>query len=124
MIAAMGVRSTHHGFGALDLAIVILCGFLLLGIGLYFARRQKTTEDFFVAGRNRSPVLAGVSLFAALFTIIAYIGVPGEVVQNGPVLVFGSVAALPFSYFVITRYLIPSFMRLPITSGYEFRARQ
>lgn len=119
MIAAIGVRSTHHGFGALDLAIVILCAFLLLGIGLYFARRQKTTEDFFVAGRNRSPVLAGVSLFAALFTIIAYIGVPGEVVQNGPVLVFGSVAALPFSYFVITRYLIPSFMRLPITSGYE-----
>jgi len=119
MIAALAVLSARHGFGGLDLAIVVFCAALLLGVGLYFARRQKTTEDFFVAGRNRSPVLAGISLFAALFTIIAYIGIPGEVVQNGPMLVLGSLCALPFSYFVISRYLIPSFMRLPITSGYE-----
>lgn len=108
-----------HGFGALDWAIVILCAAVLLGIGFYYSRRQRTTEDYFVAGRNQSPVLAGVSLFAALFTIVAYIGVPGEIVQNGPVLVLASVAALPFSYFVIGRFLIPTFMRLPITSGYE-----
>lgn len=119
MMAVIVAQALSHRFGGLDLAIVIFCAFLLLGTGLYFARRQKTTEVYFVAGRNRSPLLAGVSLFAALFTIIAYIGIPGEVVQNGPVLVLGSLAALPFSYFVISRYLIPSFMRLPITSGYE-----
>src|SRR4051794_18519819 len=109
MIDAMASPSASHVFGGLDLAIVVLCAFILLGIGLFFSRRQRTTEDYFVAGRNRSPVLAGVSLFAALFTIVAYIGVPGEVVQNGPVLVLGSVAVLPFSYFVISRFLIPSF---------------
>ena len=108
-----------HGFGLLDWAVVILCVAVLVWIGFYYSRRQRTTEDYFVAGRNQSPVLAGVSLFAALFTIVAYIGVPGEIVQNGPVLVIASAAALPFSYFVIGRFLIPTFMRLPITSGYE-----
>jgi SSS family solute:Na+ symporter len=108
-----------HGFGVLDWIIVVACGLFLLGIGFYYSRKQRTTEDYFVAGRNQSPILAGVSLFAALFTLVAFIGVPGEVVQNGPVLVIASVTVLPFSYFVLGRFLIPAFMRLPITSGYE-----
>ncbi len=115
----MTTVAASHGFGALDWIIVVACGGGLLGIGFYYSRRQRTTEDYFVAGRNQSPILAGVSLFAALFTLVAYIGVPGEVVQNGPVLVVASVCVLPFSYFVLGRYLIPAFMRLPITSGYE-----
>ncbi|MEO6003684.1 MAG: hypothetical protein ABIZ04_27170 [Opitutus sp.] len=114
----MSSSAVHH-FGAFDWAIVVACGFLLLGIGLYYSRRQRTTEDYFVAGRNQHPILAGVSLFAALFTLVAFIGVPGEVIQNGPVLVIASVCVLPFSYFIIGRFLIPAFMRLPITSGYE-----
>lgn len=97
MIPVLAAQATDHRFGAFDLVIVIFCAFLLLGTGLFFARRQKNTEVYFVAGRNRSPLLAGVSLFAALFTIIAYIGIPGEVVQNGPMLVMGSLCALPFS---------------------------
>jgi SSS family solute:Na+ symporter len=119
MIIAVATPPASHGFGLLDWIIVVACGCLLLGIGFYYSRRQRTTEDYFVAGRNQSPLLAGVSLFAALFTLVAFIGVPGEVVQNGPVLVIASVCVLPFSYFVLGRFLIPAFMKLPITSGYE-----
>jgi SSS family solute:Na+ symporter len=115
----MNPAAAGHGFGVLDWMIVVACGVVLLGIGYYFSRRQRTTEDYFVAGRNQNPILAGVSLFAALFTLVAYIGVPGEVIQNGPVLVIASAAVLPFSYFVLSRFLIPAFMRWPITSGYE-----
>src|SRR6478736_4353832 len=105
--------AASHQFGAVDGSIVVLCAFVLLGIGYYFSRRQRTTEDYFVAGRNQHPILVGVSLFAALFTLVAYIGVPGEVVQNGPVLVLASVAVLPFSYFILGRFLIPAFMKQP-----------
>jgi hypothetical protein len=93
MITAVATPPASHGFGLLDWIIVVACGCLLLGIGFYYSRRQRTTEDYFVAGRNQSPLLAGVSLFAALFTLVAFIGVPGEVVQNGPVLVIASRAA-------------------------------
>lgn len=115
---------SSHNFGSIDWAIVVASGFLLLGIGFYYSRRQRTTDDYFLAGRNQSPLLAGVSLFAALFTLVAFIGVPGEIVQHGPVLVIASVTVLPLSYFVLGRFLIPAFMRLPITSGYELLESQ
>ncbi len=115
----MNPPSLTHRFGGLDWGIVVCFGLLLLAMGTYFARRQRTTEEYFVAGRNQRSWYAGISLFAALFTLVAYIGVPGEVVQHGPVLVLGSLAALPFSYWTISRFLIPAFMRSPITSGYE-----
>ncbi len=118
----MPPRPWHGGgpaFGVTDQLTVLACVAALLGIGFYFARRQRTTEDYFLAGRNQRPWVAGISLFAALFSLVAYIAVPGEVVQHGPMLVYGSLLVLPFSYFVLTRGLIPAFMRLPITSGYE-----
>ena len=119
MTPGPGLPPVLHAFGGLDWAIVVACGFLLLGIGFFFSRKQKTTEDYYVAGRRQNPVIAGISLFAALFTLVAYIGVPGELIQNGPVLIVASVVVLPFTYLVIGRFLIPRFMRLPITSGYE-----
>ena len=124
MSAATNQLLSSHNFGAIDWAIVVASGFLLLGIGFYYSRRQRTTDDYFLAGRNQSPLLAGVSLFAALFTLVAFIGVPGEIVQHGPVLVIASVTVLPLSYFVLGRFLIPAFMRLPITSGYELLESQ
>lgn len=109
----------NHGFGVLDWAVVVAGAALLLGIGGYFARRQRTTEEYFLAGRSQRPWVAGISLFAALFSLVAYVGVPGEIVQHGPMLVLGSVVVLPLSYLTLSRALIPAFMRLPITSGYE-----
>ena len=72
-----------HAFGLLDWSIVAVSACVLLGLGCYYARRQKTTEDYFVAGRRQHPIVAGISLFAALFTLVAYVGVPGEIVENG-----------------------------------------
>jgi len=108
-----------HDFSFIDWVTVLACAALLLAIGWFFARRQRTTEEYFVAGRNQRPWVAGISLFAALFSLVAYLGVPGEIVQHGPMLVLGSVAVLPLTYWLICRFLIPAFMRLPITSGYE-----
>ncbi len=111
--------AAQGGFGLLDWSLVIACAAVLLGIGWYYARRQRTTEEYFVAGRNKRPFLAGVSLFAALFTLVAYLGIPGEFVQNGPVLVVATVCVLPFTYVAVGWLLIPLIMRLPITSAYE-----
>ena len=119
MTSSLAIHYSSHTFGALDWSIVALSACILLGIGYYYSRRQKTTEDYFVAGRKQNPIVAGISLFAALFTLVAYVGVPGEIVENGPVLVIASVTALPFTYLIISRFLIPLFMRLPITSGYD-----
>ena len=68
----------------------------LLGIGYHFSRQQRTTEEYFLGGRNVGPFLAGISLFTAITSIITYIGTPGEYIQYGPVLaVLATLAALP-----------------------------
>uniref|UniRef100_UPI00404AAA53 sodium:solute symporter family transporter n=1 Tax=Cephaloticoccus sp. TaxID=1985742 RepID=UPI00404AAA53 len=91
----------------------------LIGIGIYYSRRQTTTEDYFVGGRSISPFLAGISLYATLFSTLSYIGVPGEIIQNGPVLVGIGVAAAPLIYLIVGYWIIPMIMKLPVTSAYE-----
>ena len=107
-------------FGAVDWFILGLYAAGLLGMGLHFSRRQRTTEEYFVGGRNMRPFLAGLSLFTAMNSIIAYIGIPGEYIQNGPALIFiANIAPIPIIYFVVGWWVIPVIMRLPITSVYE-----
>lgn len=123
MSAATNQLISSHNFGAIDWAIVVASGFLLLGIGFYYSRRQRTTDDYFLAGRNQSPLLAGVSLLRRCLPS-SLLSECREIVQHGPVLVIASVTVLPLSYFVLGRFLIPAFMRLPITSGYELLESQ
>ncbi len=108
-------------FATLDWVVLGVYAAILLGIGFYFYRPQGgTNEEFFVGNRRTHPLLAGISLFTALTSILTYIGTPGEYVQNGPVLVFlANLISLPIVQLVVGYFLIPVFMRLPITSVYE-----
>ena len=110
---------TPRAVGLVDALLIAACLAALLGIGIYYARRQRTTEEYFVSGRNRRSFIPGISLVAAMFSLVAYIGNPGEVVQNGPVLACAVLVALPFGYLAVGWLLIPLIMRLPITSAYE-----
>jgi SSS family solute:Na+ symporter len=107
------------GLGTLDWLIVAVYAAALLGIGFYYARRQKTTEEYFVANRSMRPILAGVSLFASVFSTITYIATPGELIQHGPAILLLNLAAVPFIYLVVGWVVIPRIMRLPVTSAYE-----
>src|ERR1700722_15675665 len=109
-----------HVFGALDWVVLSLYGAATLGIGFYFWRKQRPAETFFLGNRSTNPLIAGVSIFAALFSVISYIGGPGEYVQNGPVLVFvNNLLPFPVVFLVVAWLVIPRIMRLPVTSAYE-----
>ncbi|MBE35653.1 MAG: hypothetical protein CMI16_08900 [Opitutaceae bacterium] len=99
--------------------MVIIYALVLIGIGLYYARRQTTTEEYFVGGRTVSPFLVGISLYATLFSTLSYIGVPGEIIQNGPILIALGAAAAPLIYIIVGYGVIPMLMKLPVTSAYE-----
>ncbi|MDH3458870.1 MAG: sodium transporter, partial [Gemmatimonadota bacterium] len=48
-----------------DLVMVFLYVVFIVGLGLYFAKRTKTTDDYFLAGRSLTWWLIGFSLFAS-----------------------------------------------------------
>ena len=49
----------------------------IFGIGLLLAGKQKTTEDYFLAGRKMPWFIIAMSMFASLTSATSYMGIPG-----------------------------------------------
>jgi solute:Na+ symporter, SSS family len=99
----------------------IVLGLYLLGMlvaGWYYSRRTATTDDFLLGGRNMSPWMVGLSLFATLLSTLTYLAIPGEMIRYGP-MVLSQIVAAPFVAAVVGWLLIPLIMRQRVTSAYE-----
>ena len=110
--------SVLRGLQWADWAVVGAYGVFMIALGVFYSRRQTTTEDYFLAGRRTGAWVAGISLFATLLSTISYLSTPGELIKHGPVFFlgcFGAILAIPIVGYV----LIPAVMRLPVTSAYE-----
>ncbi|MGE3316554.1 MAG: sodium/solute symporter [Planctomycetaceae bacterium] len=107
--------------GLRDLDYAAIIGYLVLtfGVAAWMSRRQKSTEDFFLGGRRLPWFAVGLSILATLMSTQSYVGVPGEAIKRGIGLFLGSLA-IPFSVYVIFCYWVPFFMRLRVTSAYEY----
>lgn len=112
-------RREHRGLRWLDWTVIGAYILFMLGIGWYYSRRQKSTEDYFLGGRNIHPILSGLSLFATLLSTISYLAYPGEMIKHGPIVFLGYVPAFLVSYLLVGYFMIPLFMKLKITSAYE-----
>ncbi len=108
-----------RGFGGLDWLVLAAYAAALIAIGFYYSRRQTTTEEYFVGNRRLSPLLVGISLFATLYSTLSYFGSPGEIVQNGPVIIAVNLATVPLVYLIVGYGIIPVIMRMKVTSAYE-----
>ncbi len=61
-----------------DLIIVVLYMASMVYIGIRFARRQTSTETYFVAQRSIPSWAMGISLFATIITSVTYVAYPGS----------------------------------------------
>jgi SSS family solute:Na+ symporter len=105
--------------GALDTTIIIIYGLILVGMGFYFVRRSKTSEQFMVAGRGIPAWAAGLAVMSAYTSSISYIAVPGKAFDsNWHPLIF-ALAALPVAWFA-TRYVVPYYRKKNIISVYGY----
>jgi SSS family solute:Na+ symporter len=107
------------------LDVIVIAAYItcLVGIGLRFARRQKTTEDYFVAGRSVPGWAMGLSLLATIITSVTFIAYPGAAYAgNWSLLVPGIlfVAVLGISGSVI----VPFFRHVVRMSAYEYFGRR
>jgi solute:Na+ symporter, SSS family len=105
--------------GLIDITIVIAYLTAVFGIGMYFSRNQRTTEDFFLAGRN---VPGWVVVFAIVGTMISstsFIGHAGNVfalnMWNLP-----SFFLLPVVLIFISRYVVVFYRRRIRMSVYDY----
>lgn len=88
-------------------------------MGTYFARRAKSTENYFVGGRAYPGWLIGVSLFGATISSITFIAYPADAYKTG-YLRYLICIMLPVGVFIATRWFVPFFRRGKITSVFEY----
>lgn len=104
---------------------IIIAAYLAIvfGIGIYCSRNQRTTEDFFLAGKN---VPGWVVVFAIVGTMISstsFIGHPGNVyahdMWNLP-----SFLMLPVVMVFVSRYVVVFYRRTIRMSIYDYLERR
>lgn len=107
------------GLKTADYAAIVAYLLVTAGISLWFGRKQKDVDDYFVGGRRMPWFAVGLSILATLFSTLSYLGVPGEVIKHG-IGLFTGYLSLPLTASVILFLWIPFFMRLRVTSAYEY----
>ena len=109
----------NYQLGVLDTVILVLYGLVMVGMGIYFMRKTKTSEEFMVAGRGIPAWAAGIAVMSAYISSISYIAVPGKAYEeNWHPLIF-ALTAIPVTWFV-ARYVIPHYRKYKIISVYKY----
>ncbi len=109
--------------GPVDLLIVILYFALVLGIGFYLKRFAGTGEDFFMAGREMTAWIAGLSFISANLGSLEMMGYAAATYQYGilvghaywiaaiPAILFLALVMLPF-YYICRTHSVPGYLKL------------
>ena len=104
----------------------VIIGFyfvLVLAIGLYLRRRANTGEDFFMAGREMTAWIAGLSFLSANLGSLELMGWAGSAYQYGilathwywigaiPAMLFLGLVMMPF-YYISKTHSVPGYLKL------------
>src|SRR5580692_1774659 len=69
---------THRTLAPIDLVIIAVYFLIVFGIGFYFSRKERTSEDYFLASRNIGWFAIGASLFVSNISTEHFIGLAGS----------------------------------------------
>lgn len=107
-------------FNYLDYAIFVAYGCLIIGIGLWVSRKgEKTTEDYFLAGKSLPWWAIGASLIAANISAEQFIGMSGSGFAIGLAIAsYEWMAAL--TLLIVGKYFLPVFIRQELYTIPEF----
>ncbi|MBS1854475.1 MAG: sodium:solute symporter family protein [Acidobacteria bacterium] len=107
----------------IDIAIIALYFVAVLGIGFYLKRFTKTGEDFFLAGREMTAWIAGLSFLAANLGSLELMGWAASAYQYGilathwywigaiPAMLFLALVMIPF-YYISKTHSVPGYLQL------------
>jgi len=108
---------------AVDLVIIIFYFALVLAIGFYLKEQANTGEDFFMAGREMTAWIAGLSFLSANLGSLELMGWAGASYQYGilaahwywigaiPAMLFLALVMMPF-YYISKTHSVPGYLKL------------
>lgn len=122
-VLGVNVEPQRRAFGFLNYAVLVAYLAVNLLVGVYFARRQKNTNDFFRAGQRISWWAAGIAIFGTQLSSITFMAIPAKTYASDWTYILANAAIVLITPVVVVYYL-PFFRRLNVTSAYEYLERR
>ena len=106
-----------------DILIIAIYFLMVLGIGIYLRRYANTSNDFFMAGREMTAWVAGLSFLSANLGAIELMGWAASTYQYGilaahfywiaafPSMIFLGLVMMPF-YYISKTHSVPGYLQL------------
>jgi SSS family solute:Na+ symporter len=122
LFAAVEASRLVH-LSAIDFVIIVFYFALVLAIGFYLKSRSNTGEDFFMAGREMTAWIAGLSFLSANLGSLELMGWAGAAYQYGilaahwywigaiPAMLFLALVMMPF-YYISRTHSVPGYLKL------------
>jgi SSS family solute:Na+ symporter len=120
---AMFLASRLVHLSTVDVVIIAFYFALVLGIGFYLRGRAQTGEDFFMAGREMTAWVAGLSFLSANLGALELMGWAAAAYQYGmlavhwywigaiPAMLFLGIVMMPF-YYISKTHSVPGYLKL------------
>src|SRR5215207_8122312 len=103
----------------IDYLIIAVLLIVTLSFGFRFARRQKSTETYFLA-KNRVPAWAlGMSLLATLISSVTFLGYPGTGYSSNWILLVQGLM-VPVVLVGVIWFIVPLYRKVIRLSTYEY----
>jgi len=109
--------------GWMDIAVLAAYFGVIMGMGVFFARKNTNTEEYFLGGRSFPGWALGLSLLGTSISSVTFIAFPADTFKTSwirflPHIVF------PFAALVAAWFILPFFRRGTISSAYEYLAKR
>ncbi len=91
----------------------------MLAIGVYFARRNTSTEEYFLGGRQFAGWVVGLSLVGTSISSVTFLAYPADGFKTAWLRYLPNLM-LPLAALLAVRYFIPIFRRHNLTTAYEY----
>jgi len=104
-----------------NLDIVTLVAYLLgmAAIGVYFSRRNNSTEEYFVGGRSISGWVIGLSLVGTSISSITFLAYPADAFKTGWLRYLPNLM-LPLAVVIAAYVFLPFFRRGDTMTAYQY----
>lgn len=113
----------HRNLAPIDLAIIGVYFVIVFAIGFYFARKERTSTDYFLASRDVGWFFIGASLFVSNISTEHFIGLSGTGASSG--LAVGHFEWLACLILLILGWVfVPFYLRTNVFTMPEFLERR
>ena len=117
------LQEPKKNFGPINFTVLVLYLLTMVAVGVWFMRKNKSTDDYFRGGQNIPWWAAACSIYATMLSSLTYVALPALVYATDWLLYIGMLmipAVAPLAIYGA----MPFFRRIDATSAYEYLGKR